>query len=370
MTSALYSTYIIDGIPQELSPAQILDQCLAGAPKEAPQGEFEQIADETLDPSPSAGEYDSWKVQAYLDEVLHASGSHFSFPFSAQVTKLKIAHALTEMLWREGRFRLGNLAVTLHWRWCFQSIGSHAAFYASVAAAGEYIDSLGLRIASYELVEGEECGLDVSVSLDTEPADDFQDEHYRTEHPVMMDGTGYPSSFKADPDSWIVYIPMESCSYRLGGSLLSDVEGQSGSVAPDLVDPDYFIDVFEVVREMVEDCVPLSVHTVAEGGLVKAIGSMSMVTGAKINIMALMKSVGEQDMVRTLFSEVPGVILQIKDEDFDYIDAEFTLQDVAFFPLGHPTPGRAGVKVDASDKDSIQTILDSLIRSQSSEGED
>ena len=49
---------------------------------------------------------------------------------------------------------------------------------------------------------------------------------------------------------------------------------------------------------------------------------------------------------------------------------EFTLQDVAFFPLGHPEPGRSAVRVDATDQGSIRAILESLILRESSEGED
>lgn len=337
---------------------------------------FDPVADETLDPSPSAGQYDSWKVQDYMEEVMEAHPRGFSFPFSAQVTKLKIAHALTATLCSGGHFRLGNLALSLRWRWNFNDIGSHAAFYASVAAAGEYIDSLGLRVASYSLdeVSGAApseslCGLEVSIVVDSAPDDDFIDELFRVEDPVV-EKTIYQLLISPDPDSWIVYVPMESSDYRLGGSLLSDVEGQSGTLAPDLTDPDYFIDVYEVVREMVEDRVPLSVQSVSSGGLMAALGEMTAETGARINIASLMKSTGEQDVVRTLFAEVPAVILQVRDEDFDYIDAEFTLQDVAFFPLGHPAPGRSGIKVETSDRGGLQNILESLIRSQSSEGED
>ena len=72
--------------------------------------------------------------------------------------------------------------------------------------------------------------------------------------------------------------------------------------------------------------------------------------------------------MRILFAEVPGVVVQITDADFDYLDAELLLQDVAFFPLGHPTPGRTDIRIKSSAKSGIQTILESLIRN--AEGED
>jgi hypothetical protein len=64
---------------------------------------------------------------------------------------------------------------------------------------------------------------------------------------------------------------------------------------------------------------------------------------------------------------VPGVILQIADIDYDYIDAEFLLQDIAYFPLGHPAVGTPGVTV-LSGENGITGILESLMNSL--EGED
>ena len=45
-----------------------------------------------------------------------------------------------------------------------------------------------------------------------------------------------------------------------------------------------------------------------------------------------------------------------------------TIATVAFFPLGHPVPGSPEVRVKASAKTGIQTILESLMRN--AEGED
>lgn len=372
MKSLLYSPYIIDGVPQDVTPAQMLDECCV-VPRPGIDGalrEWDVIADESLDPTPRSSDYDSWRIQEYRDLIRDTTRTDFPFPFAAQYTKLRIAEALADVLWRAGSLRLGDLALSLHWRWNQSEVGRAAAFYASAQAAGEYIDSLGLGISSYSVTDSAQCGLEIEVAVDADAADDFTDGSFRSADPVLLPQRACPAVFDPDPDSWIVYIPLETCAYRLGGSLLSEALGMGGTVAPDLEDPDYFIDGFEVVREMVEDGIPLSGMTVRRGGLLAALDKMSVQVGARVNVYALMKSVGEQDIVRTLFAEVPGAILQIRDQDFDYIDAEFTLQDVAFFPLGHPEPGRRSVRVDSSDRDSIQTILESIIRSQSSEGED
>ena len=131
------------------------------------------------------------------------------------------------------------------------------------------------------------------------------------------------------------------------------------------------MDCYEVVRELVEDNIILSGVTVSGGGLLTALKSMAAEgTGAEIDLSGLIAATGESNLVRLLFSEVPGVIIQIADIDYDYIDAELLLQDVAFYPLGHPVAGTTEVTISMSEKSGIQNILESIIRSQSSEGED
>ena len=124
-------------------------------------------------------------------------------------------------------------------------------------------------------------------------------------------------------------------------------------MAPKMEDPDYFMDCFEVVRELVEDGILLSGVSVKRGGMVAALDSMvSPSVGAEVNISDLKRAYPLSDVVRILFSEVPGVIFQINDSDYDYLDAELLLQDVMYFPLGHPV----------RRKGKVGAILDSLIR--------
>ena len=74
--------------------------------------------------------------------------------------------------------------------------------------------------------------------------------------------------------------------------------------------------------------------------------------------------------MKILFGEIPGAVLEIKDSDFDYVDAEMLLQDVAYYPLGHP--GGTGIDIVTGDSNNISGILQSLIGMQdmTPEGED
>lgn len=378
-TSALHSEYIIDGIAQDLTPAQMLDACLPQGGTSEPQA-FAPVVDETIDPALKPCITDPSLLETYLRQVRALKSREFPSSYPETYTKFRVATALLDAIWRRGHFRLGDLSLSLDWSWTPRRIGDMATFYASAQAAADYVDSLGLKLSSYSCAEDAgECSLKVCSALAApqpdegveEDTDFFGELPWGTEHPVMRAQNAHPSRLLPDAQSWLIYVPFENCEYRLGASCMAQVLGVSGVVAPQIVDPDYFIDCYEVVRELVEDGVVLSGVTVGDGGLLPALRRMcSPRLGCTVDLSALKGATGESDIVRLLFSEVPGVLFQISDIDYDYVDAELLLQDVAFYPLGHPTPDEPGVRVSSADRSGIQTILESLIRSQSSEGED
>ncbi len=372
-SQALYSQYIIDGVPQEFTPAQILDSVseTAAVPGLSGDDGDDSIIDEVLDPVILPMDFDSGKTDEYLALVL-GSDRNFSTAYSGTCTRVKLLSSILDSLWFDGSFKLGDISIRAEWHWNLAPVGAASAFYESVQSAADLIDSLGIRISHYSLVEdaGTTVSFEPGLSMDTDEMEDiFVREAFRSRHPVLSaKKRACPAVLDPDPQSWLVYVPFATCDFRLGGSLLSRSLALGGDVAPQVADPDYFIDCFEVLRELVEDRIVVSGVTVAEGGLMAAVSGMtSGGCGITLDLSGLMSSYSEYNAVRLLFSEVPGVLIQIRDIDFDYLDAELLLQDVAYFPLGHPVPG-GGLKVDSSGKSGIRAILESLM--QNAEGED
>jgi len=368
--SALHSKYIIDGVPQELTPAQLLGS-VCDVPSEPVEGELVgKIVDETLEPKLTGVELDSSKIDKYLSSLIRTN-RRVPLMFADSYTRAKIENALIDCISRMGSFRLGDLEIAAEWEWNNSEIGSMSAFYASVNAAAELLDALGIKLSEYSFkyTDGH-SRLDFSVDLRQDEPDELIERPYTSESP-KMGAASLPTTLCNDPKSWIVYVPFDSSSYRLGGSLLSQAAKLDAQTAPAVNDPDYFIDCYEVIRELVEDGIILAASSVKDGGLLKALkGMTSSKIGADIDLSDLRASTGEDDIVRLLFAEVPGALIQIRDLDFDYMDAELLLQDVAFYPLGHPVPGNGSVRVKASAKTGIQNILDSLLMYQGGEGED
>ena len=367
----LYDSFIIDGIQQPLTPAGLLQECtLPGALPEQTAGGT--VADETVDIAPTPFDFKDGEIDAYAEAVAALPRPPFPLPFAGPVTKARVAKALLDAVWMGGHFRLGDLTLKADWRWNFGAIGNGAAFYASVEAAAEYIDALGLRLSEIR-TSGGPCS--VSFKATTTAEEEAPDEEeslirelpFRTANPRISRRRRCPATIQGEASDWLIYIPLDTCDYRLGGSLLAAATGARRGTAPDIGDADYFIDGYEVIRELVEDGIVRAGATVLEGGLMNALRGMATVNGADISVGDVCRAYGDELRVRVLFGEIPGVILQIADIDYDYIDAEFLLQDIAYFPLGHPAVGTPGVSV-LSGGSSITGILESLMNSL--EGED
>lgn len=386
-TSALYSAYIIDGHRRQFTPAELLNGCLAeGASAPSHEKNADTIVDETLDLSPSSLQFDEREIQDYLARTIAVRDKPRSCPlaFSGYFTKSRIAKALLDTLWMKGHFRLSDLALQARWRWNDRKLGNMAAFYTSVEDAVDYIDGLGIGLSAYSFNESvNDCQVAFKAGISGKSQDsdengaEEQDTYFTgnspfgTEQPTLSKRRAQADLLSQDKDSWIIYVPFESCRYRLGGSILEETLGQAGNTFPEIGDADYFIDCYEVVRELIEDGIVTAGRTVGDGGLLTALKSMCTDRiGASVDVSGIMNANREDKSVRILFGEVPGALIQIKDIDYDYIDAEFLLQDVAYFPIGHPVPGSGDVNVKAGGDSGIAGILQSLLNSQASEGED
>lgn len=381
-TSALHSKYIIDGVSRRLTPAEMLDDCIASKDEVTIQknGDFEPVVDESTDPSPSMKKFQSQNVQGYLATIVSLLDEPRPFPaaYADPYTRGRIAKALLDAVWMNGHFKLGDLTIAAKWRWNCKPLGNMAAFYSSTEATADYINNLGICLSGYSFTEsGRLCQTAFKVGAcektESQDEDDIflpEDAPFGSEHPVLGRRRAVPDKLAADPDSWIIYVPFDTCDFRLGGSLLCDALGQNGDNFPEIGDADYFIDCYEVIREFIEDRIAVSAATVCDGGLLTALKLMcSGDVGADIDISGIMSAYGEDKKLRILFSEIPGAIIQIKDSDYDYVDAEFLLQDIAYYPMGHPATGTGEVNVKAGGS-GIAGILQSLLSSQASEGED
>lgn len=385
--SAFFSQYIIDGIRYDIPPAVLLDECMMrnGRMSVEESGvvcSANDIVDESKEPSLSSLKYDSGKTAEYADIVAKASSEPrpFNMVCPEHFTMLRIAGALIDFIWNDGHFRLGDLCVYPEWKWNMSPVGNMAAFYKSVESMSSYLFDLGVKVCNYDISES--CGdsfLEIGVSIvdsaksDSENESDdtflFKSSPFESRHPKAATGRKCNPNASSDPERWIIYIPFDPCRFKMGGSLLSTVLGEHSGTAPEIGDPDYFIDCYEVVRELVEDGIICAGVSVADGGIAGGLMKLGAGNGIDTDMSGIMSSYRETNLVNILFAEVPGVLVEIEDYNFDYFDSQMLLQDVAYYPIGHPDPEKSGTMFGAGDNNGIANILASLM-GQASEGED
>lgn len=372
--STLFSQYIIDGVRCDATPFELLSECMECPVSECPDAEeFQDIVDESIDPPVTSFRYDSSLDSEYLDDVAaFCEERAFRMLYPGTFTRQRIACALIDRIWNKGHFKLGNLNLLAQWEWNTRPVGNMAALYNSVQAASEYIYDLGCRIEDFSIEESDQQSKVRFASMLREVDNEeegIRSSPYESRHPWLEEDRKCPEALVPCEDSQILYIPFDTASFKLGGSLLAELKGHNGGAAPYIMDPDYFIDCYEVVREMVEDGIIMAGATVGDGGIARAAGKMCINTGMNLNISGIMSSYMEEDSTKILFSEVPGVLIQVSESNLDYVDSQLILQDVAYYSLGGPLIGENGIEVDCSRQVTVAGILASLI-GQATEGED
>ncbi len=378
--SALFSQYIIDGVKFDATPADLLDECSA-LPQQHENEGFDDIIDESMDPPVTSFTYDSSRNSEYIGACMKVMRERRSFRmlYPDAFTRQRIAQSLLDRLWNEGHYRLADLNVRAKWSWNTRPLGNMAAFYMSAESAGAYLFDLGVKLNDYAFISADgESRAEFQAWLPERGSSVKEDERDETQlipmpfesrRPWISDSRKCAGVMVPDEDTCIVYIPFDTCRFSLGGSLLAQVHGRNGGMAPHIQDPDYFIDCYEVVRELVEDGIVMAGRTVGDGGLALAAARMCEGYGMEIDLSGLLSSYQESDSTKMLFSEVPGVLMQISENDLDYLDSQLLLQDVAYYTIGKPSKETAEIIFRNERKADVAGILASLL-GQATEGED
>lgn len=352
--------FVIDGAGQDLTPRELLTGELESGEDAGSAAERSGvvIADESVDPRLSAWGYKEYDIPALLGQMA-ANPYGFSLLYPEAAARLSVASALIASLWREGHFTYEDLSISLEWRWNFDQIGAAASFYRTCEAIGDYAPALRLDVGRLECTCQPLCDLvpKVSVCSSSRPGEDGAPQ-----------SAPMPSILLSRRETRLIYMPFDTADFTLGGSLLSKICGNPGDGPVEPSDGDYLMDCYEIVREMVEDGIVKSGVGVGLGGLMWALtrwcGGTAQEGGVDIDVVPLMKAYGmglndTSDRARVLFGEVPGVLLQINEEDADYFDAQCLLQDVAYYDLGRPSD-KPGVHLKPAPGE-ISALIQSLL---------
>ena len=221
---------------------------------------------------------------------------------------MAIAESLTNIVFAPLSHGLSGVSLSANWMWPCRNKGEDARLYDAVEAASQFAISLGINIPT---------GKD-SLSMTQKYAGDEAD--VLSPGTVIISAAGEVSDVKKivspvlqnEPNSAVYHIDFSFAPLALGGSALAQSLGKLGNETPSVDEPEYFRDAFAAVQELIAGGYVLAGHDISAGGLVTTLLEMCFPNskgGLKIDFSAI----PETDLVKLLFAENPGVVLQLKN---------------------------------------------------------
>ena len=140
-----------------------------------------------------------------------------------------------------------------------------------------------------------------------------------------------------DKNSSLYHIDFSFDEQRLGGSAFAQSLGKVGSDVPTVKNPEYFVDCFNAVQELINRGWVMAGHDISAGGLITTLLEMTFANvegGMKINL----HDIADADIIKTLFAENPGVVIQVSDAHKDELKAFFDENGIGYAKIGYPAP--------------------------------
>jgi len=255
-------------------------------------------------------------------------------------SRLAIAEALTNIVFAPLANGLKSVSLSANWMWPCRNEGEDARLYEAVEAAAHFASSLGINIPT---------GKD-SLSMTQK----YGDDKVLSPGTVIISAAGEISDIRKivspvlvnNPRTYIYYIDF-SCHYNkvLGGSALAQSLGAIGDISPDCPDAEYFRNAFENIQKLISEDVILAGHDISAGGIITTLLEMCF---ANVN-GGMELEVGNfsihSNVIEWLFTENPGIIVQIHDNKAENLEKELLNHSIKFERLGKPCTERK-IKID------------------------
>jgi phosphoribosylformylglycinamidine synthase len=127
----------------------------------------------------------------------------------------------------------------------------------------------------------------------------------------------------------IYYINMSGDDHKLGGSSFGQTQNKIGDECPTIMDSSAFAKAFNTIQSLIKQGKVLAGHDVASGGLITTLLEMCF-PSQNIGMELDFSQVGH-DMVKVLFAENAGIVLQVTD---DSVEEALSKTGVPFFKIG------------------------------------
>lgn len=263
----------------------------------------------------------------------HAPQAGLSDPKAGAI--LSVAEALTNIVFTPLAQGLRSVSLSANWMWpCRSQDGEDTRLYQGVKALSDFCIALGINVPtgkdSLSMTQKYPDGSKVIspgtviVSAGSEVSD-----IRKVVSPVIVNRT----------DSFLIHIDFSFDNLKLGGSAFSQSLGKVGGEVPSIKKADYFRDAFETVQELVRKGLILSGHDISAGGLITTLLEMCFANiegGLDVNLDDL----ALDDLVKALFAENPGVVLQIEADKYNTVSSILENNGIGHAVIGKPQETR------------------------------
>ncbi len=272
----------------------------------------------------------------------HAPQAGLASPEAGSV--LSVAESLTNIVWAPLADGMKSLSLSANWMWpCRSQEGEDARLYAAVKALSDFCCALHINVPtgkdslslSQQYPNGEKI---ISPGTVIVTSGGEVSDIRKVVSPVMVN----------DKNSSLYHIDFSFDTLHLGGSALAQTQGKVGDDVPTVKNAEYFAGCFEAIQYMIDKGWIMAGHDISAGGLITTLLEMCFANqegGMHINLY----NMKDDDLVRILFAENPGVVIQVSDEH--KFEMKEYLEDVGvgFAKIGYPTPKERVITVKKDD---------------------
>ena len=263
----------------------------------------------------------------------HAPQAALADPAAGSV--LSVAESLTNLVWAPLAEGLDSVSLSANWMWpCRSQEGEDARLYTAVKALSDFCCALQINVPT---------GKD-SLSMTQKYPDGSKVISPGT---VIVSAGGEVSDVKKvvspvmvnDDKSSFYHIDFSFDTFKLGGSAFAQSLGKVGDDVPTVQEAEYFRDAFLAVQALINKGLIMAGHDISAGGLITTLLEMCFANvegGMEISLNKLK----EEDIVKILFAENPGIVIQVKDKHKDEISKLLEDAGVGFVKIGKPTDER------------------------------
>ena len=272
----------------------------------------------------------------------HAPQAGLANPCAGSV--LSVAEALTNIVWAPLADGMESLSLSANWMWpCRSQKGEDARLYQAVEALSDFCCALHINVPtgkdslslSQQYPNGDKI---ISPGTVIVSAGGEVSDVRKVVSPVMVN----------DKNSSLYHIDFSFDTQRLGGSAFAQSLGKVGDDVPTVANAEYFADCFEAVQELINRGWIMAGHDISAGGLITTLLEMTFANthgGMHVNL----HDIADDDIVKLLFAENPGVVIQVSDEHKQELRAFLEDAGIGYAKIGYPTPDSRTIVIKKDD---------------------